>query len=163
MNRRKLGLLAASTLLLAACAAPPPYTEKGDDVWEGRLALTIETLQPEYFSTAFRLRGDARQGWLDLYSPLGSTVARMAWRPGLVQLLQGDGQTQRVYASTDELTQEITGAAIPLPALFSWLQGRPAAVLGWEVDLSRRNEGRLRARRTAPLPAVNLRVILDPS
>ena len=46
-------------------------------------------------------------------------------------------------------------------ALFAWLRGLPQAGEGWEADLSRLPDGRLLARRLAPPPAAELRVVLD--
>jgi outer membrane lipoprotein LolB len=44
-------------------------------------------------------------------------------------------------------------------ALFDWLAGVPSVADGWQVDLSGRTEGRLRARRLAA-PAADLRIVL---
>ena len=46
-------------------------------------------------------------------------------------------------------------------ALFDWLQGRATAAAGWQVDLSRMEQGRLSARRHDPQPPAALRIVLD--
>jgi outer membrane lipoprotein LolB len=56
---------------------------------------------------------------------------------------------------------EATGSAIPVAALFDWLEGRNTAVPGWQADLSELGQGRLRAQRMQPPPAADLRVVLD--
>lgn len=153
-------LLGSAVLLASGCAstgndAAAPET----DHWSGRLGLVVETDPPEQLHASFALEGDPQAGRLDLFTPLGSTLASLQWRPGAAVLSQGG--TQRDYASLDELARAATGTALPLRALFAWLHGVPEAVDGWRVDLSQRASGRLRAWRTAPLPGAELRVILD--
>jgi outer membrane lipoprotein LolB len=121
-------------------------------------------------SAAFELRGDAEHGELDLVSPLGNTLARARWAPGRAQLLTSDGAT--AYPDLEALARETLGEALPLGALFDWLRGRPwpgapsgatatgFEQLGWSVDLQRRAEGWIVARRDAP-PAVTVRARMD--
>ena len=78
--------------------------------------------------------------------PLGAR-----WSPAGAALLQGD-HTQP-YAGMDELTEQLTGAALPMPALFDWLRGRTADVPGWSADLSEHADGLIQARRLSPAPA----------
>jgi outer membrane lipoprotein LolB len=59
------------------------------------------------------------------------------------------------------MVERATGAAVPLKALFDWLDGVQTPVPGWEVDLSSIREGRLRAKRRDPAPEADLRVVLD--
>ena len=105
------------------------------------------------------MRGAPQAGELALYSPLGATLAQLRWAPGVAEL-QADGQ-RRQYPSIDALTEEATGTALPLPALFAWLDGKPAEVPGWQADLSRIADGRLSARRSQPLPTAELRIVLQ--
>ena len=91
---------------------------------------------------------------------MGTTVAELQWNGAEASLRQG--QDTRRYASIAELTEQITGSALPLPALFDWLQGREHAAPGWQVDLSGIGEGTLNAQRIAPLPRVSLRIKLEP-
>ena len=110
-------------------------------------------------SASFSLRGDAKNGELDLYSPLGTTIGALQWTPRLVQL--SDGGKHQYFSSLAELTEKATGAALPVDALFGWLQGREVQAVGWQPDLSAVSQGALTARRTSPAPEVTLRIKLD--
>ena len=126
-------------------------------------------------SAAFELSGNAEQGRLDLNTPIGSTMARALWRPGSVTLDTPQGMTR--HASLDTLTRDMVGEALPVPALFDWLRGRPwrgaastvsaapgaagFVQLGWTVDLSRFGDARIQAHRDAS-PMVTVQVKLDP-
>ncbi len=55
----------------------------------------------------------------------------------------------------------MTGSDIPVAALFDWLQGKATTVSGWQTDLSRIADGRLRAERYSPPPEASLRIVLD--
>jgi outer membrane lipoprotein LolB len=155
-------LLAAMLLgaLLVGCAGPA--TQPGDrpDYWSGRLALTLESEPPQSFFAGFTLTGSAQAGELSLTSPLGNTVALLQWQPGAATLRQGE--QVRNYPSIGALAADVAGTPLPVPALFGWLSGEPQAVDGWQADLSRlREAGRLTARRLSPLPAAELRLMLD--
>jgi outer membrane lipoprotein LolB len=110
-------------------------------------------------SAGFSLDGDVRQGELNLFSPLGTTLATLQWNPTITQWLQG-GQ-QRRYDSMAHLTEETTGAALPMGAMFDWLEGKATASPGWLADLSALNQGTLVAKRVSPEPLVVLRIKLD--
>lgn len=153
------GLLSLLVLVLTACATPPASAPQ-DNFWSGRLALRIASEPPQSLSAAFELRGNAQQGELSLLSPLGQTVALARWSPAGAALLQGDHT--RPYAGMDELTEQLTGAALPMPALFDWLRGRTADVPGWSADLSEHADGLIQARRLSPAPAAELRIRLQP-
>lgn len=148
-------------LLLAACAAPPPRTPTppGVQSWSGRLALNVEGQTRQSFSAGFELKGAPEQGELTLTNPLGGTVAVLAWAPGAATL-RSNGTT-RQFNSLDELAQEATGAAIPVAALFDWLQGKSTPAEGWQPDLSQVAQGRLSARRSDPPPPADLRLVLE--
>lgn len=154
------GLLVAWVLLLAGCAqlpARPP--ESAAQIWTGRLTLQVASEPPQSFAAGFELRGGAQNGELALTSPLGNTLASLSWSPDSARLHTSDGE--RLFDSIESLSRELTGTPIPLRALFDWLDGRPGTADGWQADLSRLNEGRLLARRIEPLPAAELRLILD--
>lgn len=110
-------------------------------------------------SAGFSLRGNARDGELDFYSPLGTTLGALQWSPQSVQLNR-DGSRQ-FFVSMAELTEKTTGAALPIEAIFQWLQGVNAPATGWHADLSGVSQGLMTARRTSPLPEVTLRIKLD--
>ncbi len=154
------GWLAGLVLLLSACAMPPKTAAPpGVPVWTGRLALTVEEQASQSFSAGFELKGSAEQGELSLFNPLGGTVAMLAWSPGNATL-RANGST-RQFPSLDALAREATGQPLPVGALFDWLAGTPTAVEGWEPDLRQVAQGRLQARRTAPPPAADLRVVFE--
>ena len=155
---RRLSLLAALGLALTACA--PLQRMGGGPNYSGRLSLSVRSDPPQQFSAGFDLRGQASEGDLLLTSPLGTTLAQAVWRPGQARL-NANGQ-QLVFGSMEELLARVTGAALPLAALFDWIDGKPTPVPGWDSDLSAHAQGRLSARRLWPLPAVELRMLLDP-
>ncbi len=151
--------------LMAGCAAPsrtakPLSTEQASSPeWQGRISVQVQGDNPSSMSASFFLRGDAKSGELDLYSPLGTTLGALQWTPQLVQL--SDGSKHQYFNSLAELTEKATGAALPIDAIFGWLQGRDAQASGWQADLSGVSQGSLSARRTAPAPEVTLRIKLD--
>lgn len=155
-RRAALVVLAAA---LAGCATPRPAPPPGVQAWSGRLALAVEGRSDQSFSAGFELRGAPEAGELTLFNPLGGTLGVLAWEPGRA-ILRANGGT-REFASLDEVAIEVTGAAIPITALFDWLEGRPTAVAGWTVDVTQLPQGRLRARRTDPAPAADLRIALN--
>lgn len=148
--------------MLPGCASrkPPGATSTGEaTVWTGRLAVRVDTQAPQAFSAGFELHGNAQVGRLLLFSPFGATLARLNWSPGEARLLT-DGKEQ-AFASFEELSQHVTGARLPLGGLFQWLAGDAAPVDGWQAELGDLAQGRLHARRIAPAPTVDLRVVLD--
>ena len=150
-------------VLLTACVTPTPIRPVAqapfDKQWQGRLSVTVQSDPPRNMSAGFSLDGDARQGELNLFSPLGTTLATLQWNPATTQWLQGS--QQRRYDSMAHLTEETTGAALPMDAMFDWLQGKATASPGWQADLSALNQGTLIARRLSPEPLVVLRIKLD--
>ena len=153
----------AACLALLGCATPnrPPSAQGTTPTqeWQGRISVSVQNNPPTAMSAGFLLRGNAVQGELDLYSPFGTTLAALQWRPQSVQLLQG--QTPEHFESLDQLTQKTTGATLPIEAIFAWLRGHPLSAQGWQADLTDVSQGRLTAHRSAPLPEVTLRIQLD--
>lgn len=163
--RRRTWLAAPCLLWLAGCAQPPraPTTQQ-EDSWSGRIALQLHDGQSgqssgQSFSAQFELHGNAQSGALALLGPMGNRVAQLDWSDGHARL-QSSGQT-RSSESLDALLQDLTGAPIPIAALFGWLKGIHATATGWQADLSEIAKGRLSARRDAPAPQAVLRIILD--
>ncbi|MBC7702621.1 MAG: outer membrane lipoprotein LolB [Rhodoferax sp.] len=152
----------AIALLLAGCASPPPVIHTpGQPVtqWGGRLALRIDADPVQSFSAAFELKGNAQAGQLSLYSPLGATIAQMAWAPGDARL-RWDGK-ERTFDSMDALTLQATGTELPVISIFQWLAGENVSTSGWQADLRELPKGRIFARRSAPLPSVEMRLVLE--
>jgi outer membrane lipoprotein LolB len=152
-------LLAA---LLSACAAPPRSAAPVDVAhgpWSGRLAVQVEDKPDGSFSASFELRGNAHDGELSLYSPLGGTLGVVHWEPGKAVLQTGSRTSE--YGSLQELMTQVAGAPIPIAALFDWLRGVDTAVPGWQVNLSQLADGRISAKRYTPPPEADLRVVLE--
>ena len=159
-RRFALTLGAASLLVLAGCATvKQPLSGTNAKAWTGRLSLKIESEPEQTFAALFDLRGTAETGELTLTSPIGSTLAALHWAPGEAAL--NDGSRIRRFDSVDELILAATGAAIPIGALFGWLDGRDAQISGWKAELGQLAQGRLQARREAPLPRADLRVVFE--
>lgn len=148
-------------VIVAGCASPPrtPPATDGQGPWSGRLALQVKDNPSQSFAALFELKGSARTGELALSTPLGGTMAVLAWAPGSA-ILRSNGQAQQ-FESVDELVARATGSAIPVAALFDWLRGVDTAVPGWRADLSQLGQGRLAALRVEPPPEADLRVLLD--
>ena len=139
-------------------------------IWAGRISLRIEAEPVQFFSAGFELTGESAAGLLVLTSPLGNVLGTLRWAPGEAWLDRGNGQGPERFVSVDALLLQVTGAQLPLEALFSWLQTKTPNALpiennlaaqGWLADLSRRSEGRIIARRMQPLPEAELRILLD--
>lgn len=175
MIARAAAALAAAGL--AACAAVPPAApvDSGASL-SGRLAVRVAataTTEPHSVSAVFDLAGSAREGRLDLSTPLGSLMGRATWTPQRVALVTPQGET--VFPDLDALTREVLGETVPVAAMFDWLRGQPwpAATsqprddgapgfrqLGWSVGLARFDEALITAVRDRP-PAVTVQVKLD--
>lgn len=134
--------------------------DANNSVWTGRISLQVQSEPPQAFFAGFELRGSPAQGELTLNSPLGNSLAVLRWSAQEAVLDSGN-QVQR-FASVDELIEKVTGAAVPLPALFDWLGGKNTALNGWSADLSQQAEGRISASRTSPQPRSDLRIVLAP-
>ncbi len=148
--------------LLAACATsskPVALIDSQANIISGRISLLVQSEVVQSFAGSFELQGDSTTGTLSLLSPLGSTVAVLRWAPGLAQL-DNAGNTKN-YPSVASMMQQTTGAAVPMDALFAWLRGDNPTVAGWQADVSRHAQGRISAQRIDPLPAAQLRIVLD--
>jgi outer membrane lipoprotein LolB len=173
---RHAGLIfiALAALSIAGCAYPT--SEKRQNVaeteqWRGRLALRVSAEglvasgeagaepQPQSMSASFELTGNAQTGALLLFSPLGITVAEMNWSAQTV-FMRANGET-RSFNSLSEMLKQATGTDIPVTSLFAWLAGDNATASGWQVDLTQHALGRIVARRSVPIPAVELRLIIE--
>lgn len=150
-------------LLMTGCARPPAAPRTGDaqsDFWTGRISLQVQSEPIQSFSASFELKGKPEHGELTLISPLGNVLSVLRWSPSEAVLDSGSKKIQH-FESVDTLMAQATGAAVPLSALFAWLQGDQTNISGWSADLSRRSEGRISAKRTEPQPQADLRVVLD--
>lgn len=165
-----LFILLFAIFLIAGCAAPTRLGGQKDSKndanatlasWAGRISLQVNSEPAQSFSASFELTGRATQGALTLISPLGNVLGVLRWSPDEAMLDTGKGELQR-YASVEEFMRQATGAAVPVAALFAWLQGQDPQVEGWTADLSRHAQGRIAAQRNMPLPTADLRLVIDP-
>jgi outer membrane lipoprotein LolB len=159
-------------LALAGCAQVPKAPAPADAAarLSGRISVTVAGdvhHRGTGGAASFELFGGPQAGQLELTTPLGSLVARATWAPGLVTLQTP--QEERRFETLDELTRDLLGEAVPVAALFDWLQARPwPAVphtrtaggfeqLGWRIEPKPPG---LVATRLAD-PVVTLRARLD--
>lgn len=165
MLRNFAGVLAALLVatLISGCTTAPRNIAPGTDVstsyWQGRIAIKVLGDAPQSYSGDFELQGQPTQGQLSISTPLGTTLARMDWTANSARLLRGN--REEFYPSLGELALRGTGVELPLAHMFDWLDGRPTATPGWEVDLSQYPDGRISAKRTEPSPPVELRIVLS--
>lgn len=160
-GRRRVthGILLAAATWLSGCATPSPQTLPATDFWTGRIGVQIQSQPPQNLSAAFELQGTAERGELLLLSPLGNTLAALRWTPEAAHLAQGERRWSS--DSLDQLTEQLAGTPLPVAALFDWMIGQATTPAGWQVDLSQWVQGRIQAERQHPLPAVQLRVVLE--
>ncbi|MBS0339271.1 MAG: hypothetical protein JSS56_02020 [Proteobacteria bacterium] len=123
------------------------------------MSLRVDSAPPQSFSAFFDLRGNAKAGQLQLTSPIGSTLGLAKWSPGMATLQTGSDIRQ--FDSIELMIEAATGAAIPLDALFGWLDGQQQSVPGWRADLSQVGAGRLQALRDSPTPTADLRIVFE--
>ena len=153
-------LSALLVVVAAGCASPPRVVEAASSgYWSGRLAVQVKDNPSQSFAAIFELKGSADAGELTLSTPIGSTLAVLAWEPGSATLRR-NGETQR-FESVEDLAARATGSALPLKALFDWLRGVDTPVPGWHPDLSQLGQGRLTAMRMEPPPEADLRVVFE--
>lgn len=164
--------LAGLALMVAGCAHPPPPSDSDLPLaYSGRLALRAAATA---FSARFELSGSATHGRLQLFSPLGTTLADAGWTSSRVVLRAGEHL--QVFDTLDDLAVGVLGQPVPLAAWWDWLQGHPhpdapAVILtdpagfeqlGWRVDTSSLvNAGLLQASQDAPPGRTTLRIRLD--
>lgn len=153
----------AASLFIAGCAVPtriPTANQSEISFWRGRLAVRVESDQPQSIAAGFELTGNALTGDLTLYTPLGTTAVALSWSSHTA-LMRTNGDV-RHFESLDALIKQALGTEIPVVALFAWLAGDNMAVAGWTADLTQHASGRITARRTAPAPLAELRLVLEP-
>lgn len=158
-RRACLSVCGLGLLTLLGCATPRAKVTDTTSFWSGRLALQLQSTPPQSWSASFELQGSAEQGQMTLFSPLGTTLARLSWTTQDARLEQGQDKIES--SNLQSLSQRLTGTDLPIAALFEWLDGKETDVTGWQVDLSARTEGRLTAHRKAPAPETILRILLD--
>jgi outer membrane lipoprotein LolB len=160
-------------LALAGCTQLPKTAPSADTVasrLSGRISVNVAGdvhHRGTGGAASFELFGGPQAGQLELTTPLGSLVARATWAPGQVTLQTP--QEERRFETLDDLTRDLLGEAVPVAALFDWLQARPWPAaphtktatgfeqLGWRIEPKL---PALVATRLAA-PVVTLRARLD--
>ena len=167
-HRRRIlfATLYLSHLLLAGCALPPKTVslEGASSYWRGRLAIRVDADEGNGFparsiSAGFELTGNANEGGLTLYTPIGGTAAVLAWSQHDASLVTSSDV--RHFSSLATLIEQAVGTDVPVKALFAWLAGTAASANDWTADLTEQPNGRITAKRTASHPSAELRIILD--
>ncbi len=136
MRRLFLISLALVFVVLSGCATVEPPLPKGERRYLDELTLAGR------LSVRYPVRDQTRsvQGkfqWnqhrdgadIELYSPLGQTLARIALRPGLATLEQANG-VRHEATSAGELTEMALGWPLPIDGMRYWLQGFVRATNG---------------------------------
>lgn len=124
--RRRAFLL--SLLALTGCAATGPLPSgvrpyREDVSLSGRLSVSyLQSGQPQSLQGKFRWQQRRDRTEIDLYSPLGQTMARITITPDRAWLQQSGG-AMREAASADALTEAALGWPLPVDGLRFWLQG----------------------------------------
>jgi len=141
-RRRLLG--AAALALLGACSAPAPRVPPvaGERAWAGRFSLVLRSGdRSQAWSGRFALLDSAQQSSIELYSPLGATLARCEWGAwgARIRVAGGDGPREERGEDPQELALRLLGWPLPLAQLPSWIQGRPAP--GREAQGAKGGEG----------------------
>lgn len=145
---------------IAGCATNTgALTTIYSSIWSGRISLQTDSDPPQAFFAGFELTGQPSRGELSLLSPIGNVLGVVRWSPDGATLQMGNDVKR--YDSVETLLEQVTGAALPLDALFDWLSGKNTSLKGWIADLSRQAEGRIEATRSDPAPTTRLRVVLD--
>jgi outer membrane lipoprotein LolB len=179
-------LLSASllTLSLLGCSTPtsllPAAPQPGGVYLSGRISVKIEptpyAIEPtpaQSVTAQFELEGHPDDGRLSLSTPLGTQMAQARWLGEHAELTGPDGKRQT--GSLDALTRDALGQSVPVGALMSWLQGKPAAdapstplpapelgfsQIGWVIHLNRWSDRLIVATRNGA-EHVEVRVKLD--
>lgn len=149
-------------LLIAACASNTRQRDTFDlnsPVWQGRLAVTVKGDAAQSFSAQYALQGNPTQGKLSLFTPLGITVAHVAWSPELV-VLSGQGEP-RQFETLDALTQALTGTELPIASVFAWLEGSASVDPQWRIERADLENGVWIAHREWGGNTVTVRVLLE--
>lgn len=165
LRRHLLRATGAAALVgvLAGCGVTSkPYTPQTGS-WSGRISISVDDPsnpdKPQSYIAGFLIKGSYAKGTLEVYNPVGSTMAQLRWDANEAQLF--DGKETFYAASLGELLTRVFGTELPTEALFAWLRGEPLQAQGWQVNLERYKEGRINATRVTPLPAARIRIALS--
>lgn len=161
---------------LGACTTPvqrattalagPADLQPSERRHTGHLSLRLLPFEGEAargVSMVFDLQGNAREGALDLSTPLGTLVAAVRWSTLGASLQTSDGT--QVYDSLDQLLARVLGEPLPVADLLQWLQADAGEFesAGWQVDTTQATDGIIQAQRSgAPgVRGATLKIRLD--
>jgi outer membrane lipoprotein LolB len=137
MTRFLICALACTSSLLSACAIAPkpaaPTTAHANGVlqWDGtrtgRISVRAADARgtPQSWHAGFEFVEQGQSRTLRLTDPLGSTLAKIESDAAGARMTTSNGE-QSSYGSLAELTQRVTGVALPESAWRYWLMGVPA-------------------------------------
>ena len=188
-GRRRLALALLAFTVAGGCTSLAPI-DPAPQVYHGRFSASIDRGdQREAVAGRFTLAASARQVTLDLASPLGNTLARVAADDSGATLTapQADGSLATWHGdNADALAEAVLGYRLPVTGLADWLAGRAvpgrAAIVlpdrgpvqrieqdGWVIAIDERFEQDGAPRRLSferdhagpQAPALRLRLVLD--
>ncbi|AYR26067.1 lipoprotein insertase outer membrane protein LolB [Herbaspirillum rubrisubalbicans] len=110
---------------------------------DGRISVQYEQDQrPQSLHGSFFWKQTAQELNLEMFSPLGQTVATINVKPGIATLVQS-GRAPQVAADVDALAAQSLGWPLPVSGMRQWLQGsgvdasgRPFVAKAGEDDTS---------------------------
>lgn len=145
--QRRLFLLALA--LTGACTTTLPLpsgtrTYRSDVRLGGRLSVSYRAAgKPESLQGKFLWVQRGEQIDIELLTPLGQTIARIAIAPGRARIEQSGGDV-REAASIDQLTEQTLGWTLPVNGLRYWLQGFMRDARGQLASVAPDQSGTLR-------------------
>ena len=145
--QRRLFLLALA--LTGACTTTLPLpsgtrTYRSDVRLGGRLSVSYRAAgKPESLQGKFLWVQRGEQVDIELLTPLGQTIARIAIAPGRARIEQSGGDV-REAASIDQLTEQTLGWTLPVNGLRYWLQGFMRDARGQLTSVAPDQSGTLR-------------------
>lgn len=187
MQRRAflLGLL-----WLGACSTTAPLPSgsrqyRGNVKLSGRLSVSYQVAgKPQSLQGKFDWTQRGENIDIELFTPLGQTMARIAITPTRARLEQSNGEVSEA-SSIDLLTEQHLGWALPVDGMRFWLQGfvrdaqrklitvTPEQVgtlrsdgwrlryVSWQADQSTTVPKRIDFARDAASSALALKVVVD--
>ncbi len=145
--QRRLFLLALAVTRASTTTLPLPSgtrAYRSDVRLGGRLSVSYRAAgKPESLQGKFLWVQRGEQIDIELLTPLGQTIARIAIAPGRARIEQSGGDV-REAASIDQLTEQTLGWTLPVNGLRYWLQGFMRDARGQLASVAPDQSGTLR-------------------
>lgn len=147
MHRRAFLL---ALVWLGACSTTVPLPSgprqyRNEVRLSGRLSVTYRAGgKPQSLQGKFIWLQRDQQIDIELFTPLGQTMARIAIAPGRARIEQSGGEV-REASSIEQLTEQTLGWALPADGLRYWLQGFMRDTQGQLVTLTPAQSGSVRS------------------